>query len=56
MRSGRTAPGTSPGAAAGLGIITNDLIALFLHRIGGEGGLTRFAFFCEPLSLFIATF
>ena len=51
MRSGTTAPGTSPGAEAGPGTITSDFITLILHRIGGEGELTRFASFCEPLSL-----
>ena len=56
MRSGATAPGTNPGAEAGPGAITSEFITLILHRIGGEGVLTRFAFFCEPLFLFIATF
>ena len=56
MRSGTTAPGTNPGAEAGPGAITSEFITLILHRIGGEGELTRFAFFCEPLFLFIATF
>ena len=56
MRSGTTVPGTNPGAGDGPGAITSEFITLILHCIGGEGELTRFAFFCEPLFLFIASF